>query len=295
MIRPNIKQLLPAFLLADKNGFAMAAALETGLNIFCQVLQDGIDTVLATDKMPEWRLDEMAWELDCLYDYSADIQNKRAWIRDAIPLYASYGTLEAIRLYLQGYFTGVEVEEGWQYGGEAYHFRVTATGEWTEEKEKWARKAIESTKNVRSVLDSLAAGSDGEILVGVSVSWKRFYYSYSGPDSKTGITPFDALVAALTADKLTVSGEATGKTYQYRMTGPDGKAGTMPVEATIGATAAGGVAAKAEGKGTNFPYLITGTIPQESTVSAQRSAAAMAHSDGAGAVFSYPLCGDNQI
>ncbi len=180
MIRVDIGQLLPDFLLTDQVGAAMAAALAAGLQGFCACVQDGCDTVLDTEKMPAWRLDEMAWELDCLYDYDAATENKRAWIRDAIPLYASYGTVEAIILYLQGFFDKVEVEEYWQYGAEPYHFRVTLTGELTEAKAAWAKTAIEGTKNVRSILDGIASGTEGTILVSGSTEALRFYFPLAG-------------------------------------------------------------------------------------------------------------------
>ena len=77
MIDFSIMQLFPDFLLADKNGFAMAKAIEKALQIMCDTVQTGVDTVQNVDKMPEWRLDEMAWELGCLYDYNASIDAKR--------------------------------------------------------------------------------------------------------------------------------------------------------------------------------------------------------------------------
>ena len=119
-----MEQLLPGFLRRDKTCAALGAALKKGLEIFCGKTEQGLDVLLRAEKMPEWRLDEMAWELGCLYDYGAEISIKREWIRNAVPLYASYGTAEAIYKYLGGYFESVQVEEWWQYGAEGYHFRV---------------------------------------------------------------------------------------------------------------------------------------------------------------------------
>lgn len=42
-------------------------------------------------------------------------------------------------------------------------FRVTADGEWTDEKEEWALKAINAAKNLRSVFDGLFEGTVGYI------------------------------------------------------------------------------------------------------------------------------------
>ena len=155
MIDVMIRNLFPRYILADKNGYAMAKAIEKGLHIMCDIVQNGLDIALDVEKMPEWRLDEKAWELGCPYDYSADVESKRRWIRDAYPMFAQYGTPQAIYSYLEGYFDAVEVEENWQYGGKPYHFRVNVAGEWTEANEKWARMAIGTAQNVRSVLDGV--------------------------------------------------------------------------------------------------------------------------------------------
>ena len=163
MMRVSSQDLFPDFLLKDKNGFAMAKAIETALQIMCGIVQTGIDHVPDVELMPQWRLDEMAWELGCLYDYSADVETKRKWIRDATRLYSAYGTPQAIYSYLEGFFDRVSVEEYWKYGGEPYHFRVAISGVWSSETENWAVKAVNATKNVRSVLDGLRLEVQAEI------------------------------------------------------------------------------------------------------------------------------------
>ena len=192
MIRVDIGQLLPDFLLTDQVGAAMAAALEAGLRGFCACVQDGCDTVLDTEKMPAWRLDEMAWELGCMYDYGAEISMKREWIRNAVPLYASYGTAEAIYKYLGGYFESIQVEEWWQYGAEGYHFRVIVAGQWTKKSADWAREAIEKVKNVRSVLDYLAVGSEIRVLAAAETDYTRFTCPMAG-EIMAGVYPGEDL------------------------------------------------------------------------------------------------------
>lgn len=163
MMHVQAQDLFPQFLLADKNGFAMAKAIERALRIMCDTVQTGIDNVQEVDVMPEWRLDEMAWELGCLYDYGATIEAKRKWIKDATMLFSAFGTPQAIYNYLEGFFERVSVEEHWQYNGEPFHFQVVVSGVWSSETEKWAIKAINAAKNVRSVLDGLRLEVQGEI------------------------------------------------------------------------------------------------------------------------------------
>lgn len=155
----DIRQLIPKFILNDKNGYAMAKAIEAGLKYFLKKCQDGLDCVQDVDKMPEWRLDEMAWEYNVLYDYTESIDAKRKWIKNATDYYAKYGTAAAIMKYLDGVFDSVKVEEWWEYGGDPCHFRVIVTGEWSEEAAIWAEKAVAATKNVRSILDGIQFSS----------------------------------------------------------------------------------------------------------------------------------------
>lgn len=187
MIEFSMQQLLPDFILEDKNGYAMAKAIERGLTILCETIQSGMDTVQNIDKMPEWRLDEMAWELGCLYDHNVDIETKRRWIKDATPLYSALGTPQAIYNFLEGFFEEVELEEYWQYGGEPFHFRVSVSGEWNEQNESWLRRAIAASKNVRSVLDDAALVSSEKIIVkGDGGVLSRFFYLFPRDDLYLG-------------------------------------------------------------------------------------------------------------
>ena len=187
MIEFSMQQLLPDFILEDKNGYAMAKAIERGLTILCETIQSGMDTVQNIDKMPEWRLDEMAWELGCLYDHNVDIETKRRWIKDATPLYSALGTPQAIYNFLEGFFEEVELEEYWQYGGEPFHFRVSVSGEWNEQNESWLRRAIAASKNVRSVLDDAALVSSEKIIVkGEGDVLSRFFYLFPRDDLYLG-------------------------------------------------------------------------------------------------------------
>ena len=165
MITYDIYQLFPKFILRDRNGYAVAKALEAGINYFLKKCQEGIDTLQNVDKMPEWRLDEMAWEYNIPYDFNAGITQKREWVRKAIPMYRILGTKEAIKQYLEGYFGEIEVEENWQYSGDPFHFRVTVGGEWTPETEAWATEAVNRVKSLRSVLDDLRIGCRASIAI----------------------------------------------------------------------------------------------------------------------------------
>ena len=156
MISIVLGRLVPQFLLNDRNGRALAKAMEAGMNAMMRVVDDGIGRVMDVDKMPEWRLDEMAWETNTLYDYAGTVEQKRGWIRDALPIYRYYGTPYALKRYLTDMMGNVTVQEAAEYGGEAYHFRIESDTPWTAEKERFVRLATEKVKNLRSTLDGMA-------------------------------------------------------------------------------------------------------------------------------------------
>lgn len=295
MIEFDITRLWPKFILRDKNGYALAKAIEAGLRYFLERCQQGLDCVLDPDKMPEWRLDEMAWELNCLYDYSATVEAKRKWIKDAIPLYSIWGTPQSIIEYLTGYFDAIELEENWQYGGDPYHFRVTLTGEWTDEKETWARRAIETAKNVRSVMDTLAAGAGATILVGAALDgYWRFQYPMTG-SLEAGTWPQENIIGIIDAGGAEASAAAEGYRFPYTM------AGTVPDTATIGVLAGGGAAVNGQAEGYPFDYRMpgdnvrTGEHPEIAIMAALSDGAAEAETTDAAYCIPYKLCGYDEL
>lgn len=161
----DVKDFFPRFLLEDRNGYAHAMAFKVLLEETERIIQNGLDVLQDVDKMPEWRLDQLAWEYNCLYDYRAAITAKREWIRMARPIYRILGTAAAIRQYLQGYFDNVQVEEWFDYGAEPFHFRVTCSGDVTSEAQEWAIRAINRAKNVRSTLDGIYIYKEHSIIL----------------------------------------------------------------------------------------------------------------------------------
>lgn len=196
MIDVNISQLVPGFIMEDKNGYALAKAIEIAMQGLCEAVQQGIDNIIDPDKMPEWRLDEIAWEMGGLYDYNASIDEKRIWIKEAVPLYASYGTVTAIEKYLKGYFNEAEVEEAWQYNADAYHFRITVSGDMTDEKMRIAENAAKTLKNVRSVMDDISVGKIAGVQIGIETDYFHVDFStypVAGNSLFAGIWPEQTL------------------------------------------------------------------------------------------------------
>lgn len=161
MMDIKIRDLLPAFLLSDRNGRALAKALERAFHMAEAAIQEGLDRLQDISKMPEWRLDEMAWAYDLLYNYDAIIEAKRDWVRRATLMRRIYGTPEAIAQYLRSVLGTVAVEEWWAYGAEPYHFRVrTPDVNAASEFGPFIQQVVERTKNLRSVYDGVLAEAD---------------------------------------------------------------------------------------------------------------------------------------
>ena len=155
MIKFDVYDIFPKFILQDRNGYAIAKAMEAGMKYFLEKCQDGVDTLLDIDKMPEWRLDELAWEYNCLYDYNADIDAKRGWIKNALNYYRKHGTADGIKQYLGAYFGEAQIIEWFEGGLDPCKFDIAVTGLRSDENEAWIRAAVEKAKNVRSILRNI--------------------------------------------------------------------------------------------------------------------------------------------
>ena len=220
MISFDIRDIIPAFILADKNGYAMAKAIEAGLKYYVEKSRKGLDIITDVDAMPEWRLDEQAEDYNILYDYGADIEVKRDWVRNAIPYFRKYGTPGAIYQFLSGYFEDIDLEENWQYGGDPFHFLVTVSGEWTPENEAWARKAIERAKNARSVLDNLRIGCRASIaMIATGEVESRIRYPSAG-ELRAGEYPTENIRLVIDeTPKAGVDARGEAQKIAYEMTG----------------------------------------------------------------------------
>ena len=323
---------VPKFILDDTNGYAVAKAIEAAMQALNGVVAQGLACIYDFDTMPEWRLDELAWETNCLYDYNAGVEAKRIWIKNAIPYYRLFGTPQAVYKFLSGYFDGVELEENWNYGADPFHFRVTVDGTWTPENEAWARRAIAAAKNVRSVLDALRIGCKCSIgITAEGAVLGRFSYPLTGAENWAGRWPQTNTLGILDeSGKAAVEATATPRAFPYPLTGttpeintlgvidetgkagmeatatprafPYPLAGTAPEINTLGVVDAAHAGVSADAEGHRFPYQMTsentqaGTIPQENTLGVVgENDIEAAQADDTYAMILYKLCGQDEI
>lgn len=152
-----VEAFVPRFIFRDKNGYAMVRAIQAGLDYLTQAVETGKALVYDIATMPEWRLDELAWELNCLYDYSADVEAKRAWVEDAYHAFRMHGTVEGLKNYLSRAFTDVEIFEncdapiqGTGTAAQFGSFCISVADELTEERLSYAEACVQKAKNLRS-------------------------------------------------------------------------------------------------------------------------------------------------
>ncbi|MBQ8507227.1 MAG: phage tail protein [Clostridia bacterium] len=179
----EIERLVPRFLLQDKNGYALAKAMEALALRGMEIMDEAVAIHSDVEKMPEWRLDEMAQMLNASwYDYAADTETKRAVIRGAKEYYDRLGTPYAIERAISDVYGAGRIEEWFDYGGEPYHFRVFTTNvsALKENRAKFLR-LMDIVKNVRSVLDNIY---------------------YSGEEGTAAVTTAAAVVSAYGAQEV---------------------------------------------------------------------------------------------
>ena len=164
MIDFDLARLVPRFLLRDRNARALAMAMGAGLRYFLDRCAGGLDVLFELESMPEWRLDERAWEMNILwYDAAASVDEKRQTIADAIDIRRNIGTPEAILQAVNGVFGSGRVEEWPRYGGEPYHYCVyTSNSDALEARAALFAAMVGVVQSARSVLDAVYyVGAEG--------------------------------------------------------------------------------------------------------------------------------------
>ena len=165
MVTFDIERLVPKYIFADKNGRAIAKAIEAAMQIFCETIDESVRILLDPDVMPEWRLNEYAWEMGAeWFDSTATIEEKREQAKVIHEVYRKIGTKKALLDAVSSLFgSGSIVDEWFDYGGEPYHYKICVTNdEATTSRREECVRLINIVTGVRCVLDSLQYyGSSG--------------------------------------------------------------------------------------------------------------------------------------
>lgn len=166
----DLVKLQTQYMQKDKTTQAMCATLTCHLQQVFQDIQKCL--ILArVDYLPEDVLDELAHELHIeWYDATADIDVKRALIKNSDKVHMHLGTPYAVEQVVEDYFGEGKVEEWFDYGGQPYYFRViTPNAAVTSEQANQFAQAVEKVKNARSRLEQVIVSmtADHNLYVGI--------------------------------------------------------------------------------------------------------------------------------
>lgn len=123
-------------------------------------------------------LDHLAWQFHVdFYDAKFERHKKIALIRTAFEAHKYKGTPHALDLVFSNLKLKSNIEEWYQYSGEAYHFRVELYMQKGTDDLELARKLIASYKNVRSWFDGfvILALDQGFLIWDDSYSYPVYY------------------------------------------------------------------------------------------------------------------------
>ena len=156
----SLLDILPDSILADKKIKAIAIALDGEM----QNVTNAIEQVLHLPRLnvlPEAVIDLLAWQwhVDFYEPIGMDIETKRKLVKESIAWHRIKGTPAAVEKVVSAAFDSAEVTEWFDYEegeGEPFHFRLTTTDTMHgSDSYKEIVRAVESVKNVRSVLDGI--------------------------------------------------------------------------------------------------------------------------------------------
>lgn len=153
-----LKQILPGSIAYDKTVQNIVKAINEKL-LLINRQTELILLLPRLGELPETLVDELAWQYHVdFYDYTADIDKKRALVRNAIAWHRYKGTPAAVEEVCTAVFKSAQVYEWWRYGGEPYHFQVRLIEEGVPNEIVIdnLERAIAVMKNTRSWLDGLS-------------------------------------------------------------------------------------------------------------------------------------------
>ena len=155
MIMPDIVMQVPKFIDADVNGHALANAIQAGLSRYRTDAIAAYNMLYNPDSMPEWRLDDMAWEWNMAwYDFSMPIEIKREMVKRAQAISRGIGTPGLLKYMMEAVFETVNILEWTDYeGGSPYYFKVEVGGNRAGDMEGWAQRIVEIFKPLSRVFD----------------------------------------------------------------------------------------------------------------------------------------------
>lgn len=154
----SVEDLLPSSLARSQTVRDVAKACGASLHDVVDRMS-GLLIYSRIDGLDESVVDDLAWQFHVdFYDTGLNLTQKRALVKSAIKDHKYKGTPWAVKSVLKPIRGDVVLQDWYQYGGEAYHFRINGFGGAMVSADELTRlvAAICSVKNVRSWLDGVS-------------------------------------------------------------------------------------------------------------------------------------------
>lgn len=156
----SVEDLLPSSLARSQTVRDVAKACGASLHDVVDRMS-GLLIYSRIDELDEGVVDDLAWQFHVdFYDTGLNLTQKRALVKSAIKDHKYKGTPWAVKSVIKAIRGDVVLQDWYQYGGEAYHFRVNGFAGPMVSADELTRlvAAIDSVKNVRSWLDGITFG-----------------------------------------------------------------------------------------------------------------------------------------
>jgi phage tail P2-like protein len=149
---------------SDPTTIGFCAALTPQLNI----VSNQTDSILIysnIDELPHEVLDILAWQFHIdWYVATAGIEIKRKLIKNCMKVHRSKGTGYAVEQVIEDMFGDGFVTEWFEYGGEAFHFKVITTNpSVTSELANQFNMAVNAVKRKSTVLEQIIISLSAEL------------------------------------------------------------------------------------------------------------------------------------
>jgi phage tail P2-like protein len=168
----SLAEILPANLVADP---FVAALIPVFDEEFRLLVADTSKILLfaAMASQTDAVLDELAWQFNVdFYDQSMSLSMKRDMLSSALYWHSVKGTPHAVERVVSLVFGDATVEEWFDYGGDPFHFRVSAIGGRFPDAQKYndISRMIGVVKRASAILEALAIQQSGQQTLTIGVA-----------------------------------------------------------------------------------------------------------------------------
>lgn len=173
----EFRRLLPVWMDED----LAVRGLSKGVEALVAPIVDGLSGLSlfdAIDVLPEWVLDELAWELNLIwYEKDASLLTKRDLVKNGIKVWSKLGTKWAVENVVTAYFGEGYMKEWFEYEGEPGHFSIYSSNPTvTNEKLQMFMWLLERIKRHSAKLDNIYITLSGEMPLAAGMGVREVAY-----------------------------------------------------------------------------------------------------------------------